>query len=69
MNITDGPPESFSADGLAQLRFISDAAAISLCSQLDRLDLEQANHASIVTLALAMEAKDPYTRRHSEQGA
>jgi len=65
VNITDGPPESFSADGLAQLQFISDAAAISLCSQLDRLDLEQANHASIVTLALAMEAKDPYTNGHS----
>jgi HD-GYP domain-containing protein (c-di-GMP phosphodiesterase class II) len=65
VNVTDGPPESFSADGLAQLQFISDAAAISLCSQLDRLDLEQANHASIVTLALAMEAKDPYTNGHS----
>jgi len=50
VNVTDGPPEAFSADGLAQLRFISDAAAISLCSQLDRLDLERANHASIVTL-------------------
>ena len=65
VNITDGPPESFSADGLAQLQFISDAAAISLCSQLDRLDLEQANHASIVTLALTLEAKDPYTNGHS----
>jgi HD-GYP domain-containing protein (c-di-GMP phosphodiesterase class II) len=65
VNVTDGPPEAFSADGLAQLRFISDAAAISLCSQLDRLDLERANHASIVTLALAMEAKDPYTNGHS----
>jgi len=65
VNVTGAPAAAFSADGLSQLQFIADAAAVSLSSQLDRRDLERANHASIVTLALAMEAKDPFLKGHS----
>ena len=65
INATDVPGGEFSPAELAELEFIAEAAAISLASQQMRDDLERANFSALVTLALTMEAKDPYTNGHS----
>jgi hypothetical protein len=65
INVTDRPSGPFTAEDLAELQFISEAAAIGLSSQMDRRDLEQSHYATIRSLALAMEAKDPCTHGHS----
>ena len=65
LNATDKPDGEFSEDDLRELEFVSEATAISLSSQLSRRDLERANFAAMVTLALAVEAKDPYMHGHS----
>ena len=67
LNVTDGRREGFGAADLAELQFISEATAISLAGQMSRRESEHANYASIVTLALTMEAKDPYTNGHSHR--
>jgi len=67
INVTDRPGEPFSDDDRAELQFIAEATAISLSSQMDRRDVEQANYAAIRSLALAIEAKDPYTHGHSQR--
>jgi len=67
INATDRAGGEFSEDDLRELAFTADAAAISLMSQLNGRDLERANYAALVTLALAMEAKDPYTNGHSQR--
>jgi hypothetical protein len=67
INVTDHPSGPFSPDDLAELQFVAEASAISLASQMDRRDLEQANYAAIRSLALAIEAKDPYTHGHSQR--
>ena len=65
LNATDKPDGEFSEDDLRELEFVSEATAISLSSQLTCRDLERANFAAMVTLALAVEAKDPYMHGHS----
>jgi HD-GYP domain-containing protein (c-di-GMP phosphodiesterase class II) len=65
LNATDKPDGSFSPWELTELEFVSEAAAISLSSQMTFHDLQRANLASIITLAMTMEAKDPYTHGHS----
>ena len=65
INATDKPGGEFSDIELAELDFIAEATAICLSSQLTTRDLEKANFAAIVTLAMTMEAKDPYTNGHS----
>jgi HD-GYP domain-containing protein (c-di-GMP phosphodiesterase class II) len=67
LNVTDARGGEFGAADLAELRFISEATAITLAGQMSRRESEHANYASIVTLALAMEAKDPYTNGHSHR--
>ena len=65
INATDKPGGEFSDIELTELEFIAEATAICLGSQLTTRDLEKANFAAIVTLAMTMEAKDPYTNGHS----
>ena len=67
INATDRAGGEFSEDDLRELAFTAEAAAISLMSQLNGRDLERANYAALVTLALALEAKDPYTKGHSQR--
>ena len=65
INATDKPGGEFSRVELSELEFISEAVAIALAGRVAMEDLEHANLASIVTLAMTMEAKDPYTNGHS----
>jgi len=65
INATDKPGGEFTDSELTELEFTAEAAAICLGSQLTTRDLEKANFAAIVTLAMAMEAKDPYMNGHS----
>ncbi|MCX5655389.1 MAG: HD domain-containing protein [Planctomycetota bacterium] len=65
INATDKPGGEFSQIELSELEFISEAVAITLSSHVALKGLEQANLASIITLAMTMEAKDPYTNGHS----
>ncbi|MBE3070893.1 MAG: HD domain-containing protein [Planctomycetes bacterium] len=65
INVTDRPSGPFTAEDLAELQFVAEAAAISLSSQMDRRDLERGNYATIRSLVLAIEAKDACTHGHS----
>jgi len=65
INATDKPGGTFSAADLAELEFVAEAAGISLGALAARQDLERANYDTIRALALAVEAKDPYTHGHS----
>ena len=65
INATDKPGGAFSAADLAELEFVAEAAGIMLGTLAARHDLERANYDTIRALALAVEAKDPYTHGHS----
>ena len=65
INATDKPGGAFSAADLAELEFAAEAAGITLGALVVRRDLERANYDTIRALALAVEAKDPYTHGHS----
>ena len=65
INATDKPGGQFSPADLAELEFVSEAAGIMLGTLAARHDLERANYDTIRALALAVEAKDPYTHGHS----
>ena len=67
INATDKPGGEFSQVEISELEFISEAVAITLASHVTLQELEHANLASIVTLAMTMEAKDPYTNGHSSR--
>jgi len=67
INATDRPGGEFSRTELEELEFISEAVAITLASHVTVEELERANFASLVTLAVTMEAKDPYTNGHSSR--
>jgi HD-GYP domain-containing protein (c-di-GMP phosphodiesterase class II) len=65
INVTDKPGGEFCDADLSEMEFVAEAVAIGMASQLTCRDLERANFAAIVTLALTVEAKDPYTHGHS----
>ena len=65
INVTDRQAGAFTREDLSELQFTAEAAAISLSSQMDRRDIERSNYATIRSLALAIEAKDPCTHGHS----
>jgi hypothetical protein len=65
INATDKPGGAFSPADLAELEFVAEAAGIMLGTLAARQDLERANYDTIRALALAVEAKDPYTHGHS----
>ncbi|MGB2754216.1 MAG: HD domain-containing phosphohydrolase [Phycisphaerae bacterium] len=65
INATDKPGGAFSPADLAELEFVAEAAGIMLGTLAARHDLERANYDTIRALALAVEAKDPYTHGHS----
>jgi len=65
INATDKPGGAFSPTDLAELEFVAEAAGIMLGTLAARHDLERANYDTIRALALAVEAKDPYTHGHS----
>jgi len=65
INVTDRPSGPFTDEDLAELQFVAEAAAIGLSGQMDRRDLERSHYATIQSLALTMEAKDPCTHGHS----
>ena len=65
INATDKPGGAFSEADLAELEFVAEAAGIMLGTLAARHDLERANYDTIRALALAVEAKDPYTHGHS----
>jgi HD-GYP domain-containing protein (c-di-GMP phosphodiesterase class II) len=67
INVTDKPGGEFSPVEISELEFISEAVAITLACHMTIHELEHANLASIVTLAMTMEAKDPYTNGHSSR--
>jgi putative methionine-R-sulfoxide reductase with GAF domain len=67
INVTDAPGGEFSNADMTELKSVAKAAAIGLAGQIDHQDLEQSNYASIVSLAVAMEAKDLYTNGHSSR--
>jgi hypothetical protein len=67
VNLTDRPGGPLSEADFAELQFIAEASAISLCSQIDRREIERGNYAAIRTLALTIDAKDPYTHGHSQR--
>jgi putative nucleotidyltransferase with HDIG domain len=49
------------------LEFIADSASISINNQLNHLKLEKGYFDTVKALALAVEAKDSYTRGHSDR--
>jgi putative nucleotidyltransferase with HDIG domain len=56
----------------SELMFLShaaDAASIAIRSHLDRLKCDRANFRTIRSLSLAVEAKDPFAKGHSERVA
>ena len=65
INATDKPGGQFSPTDLAELEFVAEAAGITLAALAAQRNLEQANYDTIRALALAVEAKDPYTHGHS----
>jgi HD-GYP domain-containing protein (c-di-GMP phosphodiesterase class II) len=65
INVTDKPGGEFSHAELGELEFISEAAAITLAGQVANEELQRAELAALVTLAMTIEAKDPYTNGHS----
>lgn len=67
INVTDHPRDTFSDEDLADIQFTAETAAISLSSQLNRVELERSHYGTLRSLAAAVEAKDPYTHGHSER--
>ncbi len=60
---------SFSPEEAEILSYISDSATVAIDNQLFEKRLEDSYLATIKALAKAIEAKDPYTRGHSERVA
>ncbi|MBN2532315.1 MAG: HD domain-containing protein [Spirochaetales bacterium] len=58
---------SFTAEDEHIMSYISCAAAVTLNNQLNEMKLEETFLGSIKALAGAIEAKDPYTKGHSER--
>jgi len=59
--------ERYTQEDLQILSYIADAASIAINNQLNRLRLEKGYLDTIRALTLAVEAKDPYTRGHSDR--
>jgi putative nucleotidyltransferase with HDIG domain len=64
---SDGTP--FSEKEAEILSYIADSATVAINNQLYERRLEESYLATIRALAMAIEAKDPYTRGHSERVA
>ena len=57
----------FSLEDTRVLRAIADAAAAALSNIKSREEVEKGYYDTVKALALALEAKDPYTRGHSQR--